>query len=95
MNIASVLSDGSICACPNINRSFVRGNIYRDSFLDVWNDRFEIMRDRRWTKTGICKDCKDYRNCSGGPMHLWNEKKDAILTCIHNQLQTGSLIPNS
>ncbi|MDR2078464.1 MAG: SPASM domain-containing protein, partial [Treponema sp.] len=88
INIASVLIDGSISACPNINRSFVQGNIYRDSFLDVWNNRFEIMRDRRWTKTGICKDCEDYRNCSGGPMHLWGEKKDNILTCIHNQLQT-------
>ncbi|MDR2630395.1 MAG: TIGR04133 family radical SAM/SPASM protein [Spirochaetaceae bacterium] len=86
INIASVLIDGSISACPNINRSFVQGNIYRDSFLDVWNNRFEIMRDRRWTKTGICKDCKDYRNCSGGPMHLWNEKKDNVLTCIYNQL---------
>ncbi|MDR1128511.1 MAG: TIGR04133 family radical SAM/SPASM protein [Treponema sp.] len=90
INIASVLIDGSISACPNINRSFVQGNIYRDSFLDVWNNRFEIMRDRGWTKTGICKDCKDYRNCSGGPMHLWNEKKDNILTCIHNRLQTAA-----
>jgi radical SAM enzyme (rSAM/lipoprotein system) len=88
INIASVLIDGSISACPNINRSFVQGNIYRDSFLDVWNNRFAIMRDRGWTKTGVCKDCTDYRNCSGGPMHLWDEKKDTILTCIHNQLQT-------
>jgi len=87
INIASVLIDGSISACPNINRNFVQGNIYRDSFLDVWNNRFEIMRDRRWTKTGICKDCKDYPNCSGGAMHLWDEKKDNILTCIHNKLQ--------
>jgi radical SAM enzyme (rSAM/lipoprotein system) len=85
INIASILIDGSISACPNINRNFVQGNIYRDPFLDVWNNRFEIMRDRRWTKTGICKDCKDYRNCSGGAMHLWDEKKDNILTCIHNQ----------
>jgi MoaA/NifB/PqqE/SkfB family radical SAM enzyme len=51
INIASVLIDGSISACPNIDRSFVQGNIYRDSFLDVWNNRFEIMRDRGWTKT--------------------------------------------
>ena len=91
INIASVLIDGAISACPNINRSFVQGNIYRDSFLDVWNKRFEIMRDRGWTKTGICKDCKNYRNCSGGPMHLWTEKKDNILTCIHNRLQTAAL----
>jgi len=86
INIASVLIDGSISACPNINRNFVQGNIYRDSFLDVWNNRFEIMRDRKWTKTGICKDCKDYRNCGGGAMHLWDEKKNNILTCIHNRL---------
>jgi radical SAM enzyme (rSAM/lipoprotein system) len=91
INIASVLIDGSISACPNIDRTFVQGNIYRDSFLDVWNKRFEIMRDRGWTKTGICKDCKEYRNCSGGSMHLWNERKDNILTCIHNQLQTAAL----
>jgi radical SAM enzyme (rSAM/lipoprotein system) len=91
INIASVLIDGSISACPNINRSFVQGNIYRDSFLDVWNNRFEIMRDRRWTKTGICKDCKDYRDCSGGPMHLWNEEKDNILICIYNWMQTADL----
>jgi radical SAM enzyme (rSAM/lipoprotein system) len=86
INIASVLVDGSISACPNINRSFVQGNIYRDSFVDVWNNRFETMRDRGWTKTGICKDCKAYRNCSGGPMHLWDEKRDTVLTCIYNRL---------
>jgi radical SAM enzyme (rSAM/lipoprotein system) len=86
VHIASVLIDGSISACPNINRSFVQGNIYRDSFFDVWNNRFQVMRNRSWTKIGICKDCKEYRNCSGGSMHLWNENKDTLLGCIHKQL---------
>jgi len=86
IHIASVLADGSISACPNINRDFVQGNIYSDSLIDVWNNRFGIMRDRSWTKTGICRDCKDYRNCGGGAMHLWDEKKDSIMTCIHQQL---------
>jgi radical SAM protein with 4Fe4S-binding SPASM domain len=90
INIASVLVDGSISACPNIDRSFVQGNIYRDSFADVWNRRFEIMRNRGWTKTGICRDCKDYRNCSGGPMHLWDKKRDAILTCVHKRLEPAA-----
>jgi len=88
INIASVLIDGSISACPNINRNFVQGNIYRDSLLDVWNNRYKIMRDRKWAKTGICKNCKEYRNCSGGAMHLWDEKKDGILTCVYNRLQS-------
>ncbi len=92
INIASVLADGSISACPNINRSFIQGNIYSDSFLDVWDHRFKVMRDRRWTKTGKCGTCRDYQNCLGGAMHLWDKNKDNIFTCIHERLQSaGSL----
>jgi radical SAM enzyme (rSAM/lipoprotein system) len=83
INIASVLIDGSISACPNINRNFAQGNIYDDKFLEVWNNRFEIMRNRNWKKTGICSNCKDYIYCNGGAMHLWDEKKDGILVCIN------------
>jgi radical SAM enzyme (rSAM/lipoprotein system) len=86
INIASVLIDGSISACPNIDRHFVQGNIYSNSFLDIWNNKFDMMRNRNWTKTGICLNCKDYKNCCGGAMHLWNENKDTIMTCIHQQL---------
>ena len=86
IQIASIFVDGSISACPNINRAFSQGNIYKDKFLDVWENKFEMMRDRRWTKTGICRTCKDYKNCLGGATHLWNEKKDSIMTCIHHQL---------
>jgi len=86
IQIASVLADGSISACPNINRNFVQGNIYRDNFLDVWNNRFEIMRNRKWAKTGICKNCDAYKNCGGGAMHLWDEKQDGIMTCVYNEL---------
>ena len=87
IQVASILTDGSISACPNINHCFIQGNIYRDDFLDVWDNRFRIMRDRSWTKTGICKDCKAFKNCVGGALHMWNEKKDGIMTCIHHQLQ--------
>jgi radical SAM enzyme (rSAM/lipoprotein system) len=86
INIASVLIDGSISACPNIDRSFIQGNIYKDNFSDVWNNRFKVMRDRGWTKTGLCKKCRDYRNCKGGAMHLWNEKQDGIMRCIHQEI---------
>jgi radical SAM enzyme (rSAM/lipoprotein system) len=86
INIASVLIDGSISACPNINRNFVQGSIYRDKFLDVWNNRFEVMRNRSWTKTGSCLNCKDFKNCNGGAMHLWDEKKDSPLFCINCHL---------
>lgn len=90
INIASILIDGSISACPNINRHFVQGNIYNDNFLDVWNNRFENMRNRSWTKTGICLTCKDYKNCNGGAMHLWTDKQDCIMTCINEKIKITS-----
>lgn len=89
INIASVLIDGSISACPNINRNYAQGNIYRDQFLEVWNKRFAMMRNRNWMKKGLCLNCKDYQNCNGGAMHLWNEKKDSIITCINQRLNAS------
>lgn len=86
INIASVLIDGSISACPNIDRHFVQGNIYKDNFLDVWENRFDIMRNRSWTKTGICLNCKDFINCNGGAMHLWNENQDCIMSCLNSKM---------
>jgi radical SAM enzyme (rSAM/lipoprotein system) len=85
INIASVLSGGGISACPNIDRHFVQGNIYTDNFMDVWNNRFDIMRNRSWTKQGICADCKEYKNCRGGALHLWNSAQQSIMTCINRQ----------
>ncbi|MDR0289519.1 MAG: TIGR04133 family radical SAM/SPASM protein [Treponema sp.] len=90
IHIASILIDGSISACPNIDRTFSQGNIYKDDFLDVWNNRFKIMRDRRWTRKGLCLNCKDYKNCSGGSLHLWNEKRDTIMTCLHKRIMAAN-----
>lgn len=83
INIASVLIDGSICACPNIDRSFTQGNIYSDNLYDVWKNRFVPFRDRRWTKRGSCATCKDYKDCLGNGFHNWHGKKDEPLVC-HN-----------
>ena len=88
INIGSVLIDGSISACPNIDRSFVQGNIYKNNLLDVWENRFDVMRNRNWGKTGICKNCKDFKHCNGGAMHLWNEKQDCIMTCVAEKLKS-------
>ena len=86
INIASILIDGSISACPNINRHFVQGNIYNDRFLDIWDNKFDLMRNRTWTRTGVCLNCNDYKNCNGGAMHLWDEKQNYIIDCINKKL---------
>jgi len=86
INIGSVLIDGSISACPNIDRSFVQGNIYKDNLWEVWENRFQVMRNRDWCKSSICKTCKDFNYCNGGAMHLWNEKRDCIMGCVAEKI---------
>lgn len=81
INIGSVLIDGSISACPNINRSFVQGNIHNDNLMDVWDNRFQVMRDRSWMKCGPCARCADFKQCLGGAMHLRPQEGKPILRC--------------
>lgn len=83
INIGSILIDGSISACPNIDRSFVQGNIYRDDFYTVWQTRFEPFRNRTWTKKGKCKDCSEYKDCLGNGFHNWHGNKTDSLVCHH------------
>jgi len=88
VNIASVLADGTICACPNIDRyTFAQGNIYKDDFIDVWNNRFQQMRDRSWTKEGQCAGCKEYKWCRGNGIHLRDVKNHDVLRCHLKMIQ--------
>ncbi len=84
INIGSVLTDGSISACPNIDRTFSQGNIYRDNFYEVWQSKFQPFRNRSWTKTGKCEKCSDYKDCQGNGLHNWHGTKENVLVC-HNE----------
>jgi len=86
INIGSVLIDGSISACPNIDSRFSQGNIYNDNFPDIWNNQFKIMRHRDWMKTGICESCKVFKWCNGNGMHLRNPGLPNVLSCQYNML---------
>jgi radical SAM enzyme (rSAM/lipoprotein system) len=89
INIASVLADGSISACPNLRDNFIQGNIYKDNFAEVWESGYDIFRDKSWTKTGICSDCDFYRYCEGNGMHLRDEKAGELLFCHLKQIAAG------
>ena len=86
INIASVLIDGTICACPNIDRQhFGHGNIYTDNLWEVWNTRFQPFRDRQWARKGICKDCKSFRNFLGNGMHNWHGDCQEVINCHYRK----------
>jgi radical SAM enzyme (rSAM/lipoprotein system) len=86
INIASVLVDGSISACPNVDRRYSQGNINRDDFLETWNGQFRSMRERDWMKTGICTHCTVFKWCSGNGMHLRDFGSGDVISCQYNLL---------
>lgn len=86
IHVGSVLANGDIGACPNINRGFVQGNIYKDDFLDVWHNKFKDYRDRKPFKTGICKDCDLWKWCRSEGMHLHEPGNPDPLLCNYRKL---------
>ena len=90
INIASVLIDGSINACPNIDRkAFRQGNIHEDNLYDVWENGFRQFRAREWTKTGICSDCPVWEDCQGNGMHNWHGNLENVLTCHYSKIMNA------
>ena len=89
INIGSVLIDGSISACPSLRNDFVQGNIYKDDFLDVWKNRFQVMRDRSWAKTGECANCGSWRWCGGNGLHLRDEKTGELMMCQLREMESS------
>ncbi len=89
ISVASVLADGSISACPSIRANYSQGNIYQDSFMEVWENRFQPFRDRSWMKKGACASCSFFRYCEGNGMHLHNEAGE-LLFCHLKRLEGAS-----
>ena len=80
---ASIMYNGNIAACLDIERrpELIQGNIRKDSFKDVWENKFEIYRND-FRKTGKCKDCPDYNFCAADSFHTWDFEKMEPALCM-------------
>lgn len=85
LSVASVLCDGSISACTSIRSDFHQGNIYQDDFWYVWENRFEPYRNRAWMRKDGCADCKMWKYCKGGGMHL-RDSEGSLSVCHYKRL---------
>jgi radical SAM enzyme (rSAM/lipoprotein system) len=72
INVAGIMVDGAILACPNIDRAFAQGNVGEDDFCDVWEERYEVFRERGWMRRGDCAGCSEWGLCQGNAFHLWD-----------------------
>lgn len=91
INIGSILADGSISACPNVDRAFSQGTIYEDNFYEVWQRKYEPFRDRTWARRGQCADCSHFRDCLCNGLHNWQAEPIRLLVC-HNETLSRALL---
>lgn len=84
--VASILSNGDIFVCPNVERrkEFVQGNIKTDNFVDVWENRFEYFRSDERTKCEKCAKCSKWKYCLGDSFHTFNFDDRKPNFCIKN-----------
>ena len=82
--IASILSNGDIFGCPDIERNpkLVEGNIRNDSFVDVWENKFKRYRRINRTSNKKCKECPDWKLCLGDAFHTWDFKNNKPNFCV-------------
>lgn len=89
ISIASILNNGDVGACNSLPRSLAQGNIRQDRFVDIWEKRYQIYRDRSWMKQGKCKNCHWWSNCLGNSLHLWDHEKQEPAYCHYHMLKEG------
>ncbi len=86
IDVASLRCDGAISGCTSVRSNMDQGNIYRgDDLWDVWQNRFQLMRDRRWARKEQCASCKVWRYCEGSGLHLYDDDRH-LLTCHYRRL---------
>lgn len=81
--VASILSNGDIFGCPDIERlpELIEGNIRKDSFVDVWEHGFKRYRKMDRTSNKKCKSCPDWKLCLGDAFHTWDFKNNRPNFC--------------
>lgn len=79
VHVASIRNNGDISGCLSMRNNYSQGNIYKESFVDVWDNRFQRFRNRGWMKTGVCAQCKAWDLCEGNGLHLRDDDGDLLL----------------
>ena len=82
---ASILYNGDIFVCPNVERrkELIQGNVRKDDFIDVWENKFKWFRDLDKFKIGDCKKCKYWKYCRGDATHTWDFENNKPKVCLY------------
>ena len=84
VRVASVAANGDIVACLDIERrkDLVQGNIYKDNFIDIWENKYEAFKQDWSDKSETCKKCEHKKVCMGDSAHTWDYDNNEPLYCV-------------
>lgn len=85
---ASITVNGDIIACLDIEHrpEFIQGNILKDRFKDVWENRFEIFRRDLSEDCEKCRNCSEQKYCHGDAYHTWDFDNNCPQVCFKDIL---------
>lgn len=74
ITVGSILNNGDIFVCPNVPRhkDWIQGNVRKDNFVDVWEKKYKMFREKDRTKSEHCSGCEHWEDCLGNGFHLWD-----------------------
>jgi radical SAM protein with 4Fe4S-binding SPASM domain len=81
INVGGLLADGTYSACPSLAREWAQGHVDETPFSEAWEKEYKNMRSREWMKSGDCSNCKEWKNCNGSSLHLWDWKEGKTKAC--------------
>lgn len=82
--VGSILYNGDIFVCPNVERrpELIQGNVRKDNFVEIWENKFEFFRNLEKFKCGKCDKCEDWKYCLGGAFHTWDFENEEQQICL-------------
>lgn len=88
ISIASILYNGDLFVCPNVPRlpKFIQGNIKRDNFRNVWENKYKEFRNKERTKCDECQKCKEWEYCLGVAFHTWDFENNCQNKCTYKMI---------
>ncbi len=89
-----ILCDGRIGACPELGEAFAQGDIRKERFKEVWETRYQALRDRHWAHSGDCARCNQFARCGGGSLHLYEQPGAPLLRCLYLMAKQAGEAPS-
>ena len=89
--IGCILSNGDIFVCPDVvhRPELIQGNIRKDDFIDVWENRYKPYRSIRRIGNSKCFKCEYWKLCTGDGFHTWNFEENKPNFCYKELIEVN------